>query len=159
MSDTSLLLGIAVGVTVCVLLLLFIYRKARYIKQVRKQQAEQKAVVEARLRERFIYLSDSLKLLAQAMRDEQVGVVEGAIRISALLKEYDQVLFNDKDYSVFTEISKQTEHIPIKEAWKALDKQTKRRHEFFMAELEGQHGEQAKAAALRLFDYLNQVRH
>ena len=159
MSETGVFVAIAVGLLICALLLLFIYKKSAYIKHVKQQRAQQKRVIESRLRERYIYLSDSLKLLAQAMRDEQVGVVEGSIRISALLKEYDSALFNDQDYAVFTEISKQTEHIPIKEAWKALDRPSKLRYEQFMSELESLHAHQAKAAALKLFGYLNQVRH
>lgn len=159
MSETVIYSLIAIGVIAIIGLSIYIYRQYRFIKTKQAQQREQLARLEAQRQEKYTYVVDSLKILAHALQEEQVGPVEASIRIRSLLDYYDASLHQQAEYQVFDEVFRETEHIPILEAWKALDRKTRRKFERDIEQIEQVRGDAVKAAAKQLLVLLNQPRH
>lgn len=145
---------ISVGVLAIIGLLFLIYRQLQQLKRAQQFKLEEKARLEAQTSERYQYVKNSLQLLAQAVVDDQIDIVEGAIRIQALLGYYGAGGYEGLNYPVFAEITDKTAHIPIREAWKALDRRTKKRHEAFMEQLADSKRDAAKGAAADLLKQL-----
>jgi len=110
-----------------------------------KQQAE----VQARQRAE---LAADLRILASCLLDEQVPLIEGAIRIKVLLDNYDTGLGQDPRCQVFQELFEATSQVPTHAAWRSLDKAERRRHEAAFSALELQHKAEARRSARWLLD-------
>ncbi|WP_322981523.1 DUF2489 domain-containing protein [Pseudomonas sp. C11] len=117
----------------------------------RRVWAQQRAQDEAR-EERQDRLGGDLNILASSLLDEQLPLIEGAIRIKVLLDNYDSALSNDSRCQVFHLIFDATADVPTHAAWKALDKTERRRFEKRFNELELQHKAAARTAARWLLD-------
>lgn len=117
----------------------------------RRVWAQQRARDEAR-EERQDRLGGDLNILASSLLDEQLPLIEGAIRIKVLLDNYDSALSNDSRCQVFHRIFDATADVPTHAAWKALDKTERRRFEKRFNELELQHKAAARTAARWLLD-------
>ncbi|TLX55177.1 DUF2489 domain-containing protein [Stutzerimonas nosocomialis] len=102
--------------------------------------------------QRQIALAEDLRILASSLLDEQVPLIEGAIRIKVLLDNYDANLGQDPRCQVFQQLYDATEHVPTHAAWKALDKLERRRHEANFSALELQHKAEARRSARWLLD-------
>ena len=113
--------------------------------------AQQRARDEAQ-EERQERLGGDLNILASSLLDEQLPLIEGAIRIKVLLDNYDSALSNDSRCQVFHLIFDATADVPTHAAWKALDKTERRRFEKRFNELELQHKAAACTAARWLLD-------
>lgn len=132
--------------------LLLIAALAVYAWQLwRRVWAQQRAQDEAR-EERQDRLGGDLNILASSLLDEQLPLIEGAIRIKVLLDNYDSALSNDSRCQVFHLIFDATADVPTHAAWKALDKTERRRFEKRFNELELQHKAAARMAARWLLD-------
>lgn len=132
--------------------LLLIAALAVYAWQLwRRVWAQQRAQDEAR-EERQDRLGGDLNILASSLLDEQLPLIEGAIRIKVLLDNYDSALSNDSRCQVFHLIFDATADVPTHAAWKALDKTERRRFEKRFNELELQHKAAARTAARWLLD-------
>lgn len=110
----------------------------------RRVWAQQKAYTAAES-ERQQRLHDDLRILAGSLLDEQMPLIEGAIRIKVLLDNYDIALSSDEHCRVFHALFDATSGIPTHAAWKQLSAAERRAHERHFSELELQH----KAAARR----------
>ncbi|MCQ4286968.1 DUF2489 domain-containing protein [Pseudomonas stutzeri] len=97
-------------------------------------------------------LAADLRVLAGSLLDEQVPLIEGAIRIKVLLDNYDSNLSQDPRCQVFQTLFEATEQVPTHTAWKALDKTERRRHEANFSALELQHKAAARRSARWLLD-------
>jgi len=150
---------IGLGSVISIALAVVVYRQIRALRQKKSDQLTNQLKLANIQRERYEYIESSLNILTDALVNGQVGVIEGAIRVKALLDYYDPSLVKDPAHEVFVTIHTQTEHIPIKEAWKQLDKPIRRKHELLMARLEIAHGEKVIEAARRLNAYINKVNH
>jgi Protein of unknown function (DUF2489) len=117
----------------------------------RRVWAQQRAQDKAR-EERQERLGGDLGILASSLLDEQLPLIEGAIRIKVLLDNYDNDLSNDNRCQVFHLIFEATADVPTHAAWKALDKTERRRFEKRFNELELQHKAAARTAARWLLD-------
>ncbi|VXC89624.1 conserved hypothetical protein [Pseudomonas sp. 8Z] len=117
----------------------------------RRVWAQQRAQDKAR-EERQAQLGGDLSILASSLLDEQLPLIEGAIRIKVLLDNYDSALSNDSRCQVFHLIFAATADVPTHAAWKALDKTERRRFEKRFNELELQHKAAARTAARWLLD-------
>ena len=117
----------------------------------RRVWAQQRAQDEAR-EERQDRLGGDLNILASSLLDEQLPLIEGAIRIKVLLDNYDSTLSNDSRCQVFHVLFEATADVPTHAAWKALDKSERRRFEKRFNELELQHKAAARIAARWLLD-------
>lgn len=136
-----LLLGLVL-ITALGLYALYLWRR------VWAQQRAHKEAAQAR-QER---LGGDLTILASSLLDEQLPLIEGAIRIKVLLDNYDSGLSNDPRCQVFHQLFEATADVPTHTAWKALDKGDKRRFEQRFSELEQQHKVPAHTAARWLLD-------
>lgn len=117
----------------------------------RRVWAQQRARDEAQ-EERQKRLGGDLSILASSLLDEQLPLIEGAIRIKVLLDNYDSALSNDSRCQVFHLLFDATADVPTHAAWKALDKNERRRFEKRFNELELQHKAAARTAARWLLD-------
>ena len=110
-------------------------------RQIAEVQAQQHAA-----------LASDLRVLAGSLLDEQVPLIEGAIRIKVLLDNYDSELGQDPRCQVFQQLFEATEQVPTHNAWKALDRAERRRHEARFSALELQHKAEARRSARWLLD-------
>jgi len=113
--------------------------------------AQRRRLEEAR-RERHARLGGDLRILAGSLLDEQLPLIEGAIRIKVLMDNYDVQLSQDARMEVFHRLYQATEHVPTHAAWKALPAAEKRHHEAHFSALELQHKAAARQAARWLLD-------
>jgi hypothetical protein len=144
MNTLTLVLLLAGGLLVVTLALYALYLWRRVWAQQRSQaQAEQDR------RER---LGSDLQILASSLLDEQLPLIEGAIRIKVLLDNYDSALSQDTRCQVFHLLFEATAQVPTHADWKALDKSVRRQHEKHFNELELQHKAAARTAARWLLD-------
>ncbi|WP_019340669.1 DUF2489 domain-containing protein [Stutzerimonas stutzeri] len=97
-------------------------------------------------------LAADLRVLAGSLLDEQVPLIEGAIRIKVLLDNYDTTLGQDPRCQVFQVLFEETAQVPRHEAWKALDRSERRHHEARFSALELQHKAEARRSARWLLD-------
>lgn len=101
---------------------------------------------------RHAALAEDLRILASSLLDEQLPLIEGAIRIKVLLDNYDSALGQDPRCEVFQKLFEATEQVPTHAAWKALDSKERRRHEANFSALELQHKAAARRSARWLLD-------
>ncbi|WP_417778946.1 DUF2489 domain-containing protein [Stutzerimonas xanthomarina] len=97
-------------------------------------------------------LAADLRVLAGSLLDEQVPLIEGAIRIKVLLDNYDATLGQDPRCQVFQVLFEETAQVPTHDAWKALDRSERRHHEARFSALELQHKAEARRSARWLLD-------
>lgn len=100
--------------------------------------------------ERNARLAGDIRILAQGLLDDQLPLIEGAIRIKVLLDNYTGPRSADLDTGVFETVYDATAHIPTHQAWKDLPLSQRREHEQLMLALEQQHGEPLRRAAQAL---------
>lgn len=154
MSDTVLYaliilgLGVIAGLSIYILKQLSIQREHREkLEQIAQQAAE-------KTQERRDYLIESVQMISHAViNDDQMTSTEGCMRLHVLLDNLAPHLLKQEPYSVISLIYQQTQHIPIKEQWKSLDRKTQNKLKKEMIQLEKKHQNQIKEAAKLLKDY------
>ncbi|SFB37707.1 DUF2489 domain-containing protein [Azotobacter beijerinckii] len=117
-------------------------------RQVWLRQKARKAAEE----DRQTQLAEHLRILAGSLLDGQLPLVEGAIRIKALLEHYDPQLSRSERCRVFHELGEATAHIPTHAAWKALDRAQRRHYEALFSSLELRHKAAARSSARWLLE-------
>ena len=110
-------------------------------QQLAEMQAQQRAALAA-----------DLRVLASSLLEEQVPLIEGAIRIKVLLDNFDSALGQDPRCQVFQVLFEETSQVPTHDAWKALDRSESRHHEARFSALELQHKAEARRSARWLLD-------
>lgn len=121
---------------------LFLWRRLWALQQAQKTAAQQQQQ----------RLGNDLRVLASSLLDEQLPLIEGAIRIKVLLDHYALNLSQNPHCQVFHLIFEATAHVPTHAAWQALEKLKRRQHEACFQELELQHKAAARTAARWLLD-------
>jgi type II secretory pathway pseudopilin PulG len=121
----------------------------RRVWRKERQQAVRQAEAQAR---QHADLAADLRILASSLLDEQLPLIEGAIRIKVLLDNYDTNLSQDPRCEVFQTLYDATAQIPTHGGWKALDKTERRRHEAHFSALELQYKAAARRSARWLLD-------
>ena len=117
----------------------------RRVWRQQQQQREAAQTSHAQLRE-------DLRILAGALLEGQLPLIEGAIRIKVLLDNFDPQLSQDSRTAVFQTLFEATADIPTHADWQALERSERRRHEVHFGELELQHKAAARSAARWLLD-------
>ncbi|MCO4757916.1 MAG: DUF2489 domain-containing protein [Oceanospirillaceae bacterium] len=154
MSETWVYGLIAVGLLVCVGLVVFIQRQRTTIKAAQEEQAAKLHALEAKAQEQRDYLIESIHVIANAMiHDERMTLTEGTIRISVLLDNLSPQLKQEPDFSVINEVFERTRHIPYLNKWKELDKQERWRYKQEMKQIEAEHKDALLKAAGLLASY------
>lgn len=142
---TPTLAALVVAVLVIAGLAFYAHHLWRRVWQGERQRVE----AESR---RQAALADDLRVLASSLLDEQVPLIEGAIRIKVLIDNYDNSLGQDPHCQVFHQLYEATEHVPTHGGWKALDRDERRRHEANFSALELKHKAEARRSARWLLD-------
>ncbi len=133
----------------CLLLIAGLAGYALYLWRKVWRGEQQRAAMQA---ERHAALAEDLRILASSLLDEQLPLIEGAIRIKVLLDNYDAHLGQDPRCRVFQLLFEATEKVPTHNAWQALDKNERRHHEAQFSALELQHKAEARRSARWLLD-------
>lgn len=119
---------ILVGVAIVIVLVLSVIAVNLQLK-VRAQEKERAAAEQEqkqKLNERREYARKSIKILAQAMVEEQLTLTETSMRIAAMVQIFPLTEEQLAAHRCFIELAKDTSHIPILEEWKKLPKSKKR---------------------------------
>lgn len=117
-------------------------------RRVWRQQQQQRAAAQAS----HAQLREDLRILAGALLEGQLPLIEGAIRIKVLLDNFDPQLSQDSRTEVFQLLFAATADIPTHADWQALERPERRRHEAHFSELELKHKAAARNAARWLLD-------
>lgn len=145
--DNALLITILAGTALVIAL-------GGYALNVWRKVWRRREQLETHKKEVSDKLAEDLKILCSSLLDEQMPWVEGCIRLKVILEHYNFELSHDEQYAVFQEVFVATEHIPTHEAWKALDRAEKRKHEETFAALEEQFHARSFTAARQLLKQL-----
>jgi Protein of unknown function (DUF2489) len=123
-SQTQIALLIVAGLIVITLAgyALYLYVQLRRKTAERKQQEE---LLVEEIESRRKNHRNSIRVIASAIVQGQVGLTEGAIRISMLVSQLGLSDLEKADYQVFFQLTEATSHIPILEEWKKLNKKEK----------------------------------
>ena len=117
-------------------------------RQVWQRQRQQQALSQQR-RER---LGGDLHILASSLLDEQLPLIEGAIRIKVLIDNYDTRLSQNARSVVFHALYEATRDVPTHAAWKELSSAERAHYRSRFAALEREHGEALRAASKWLLE-------
>ena len=144
MSNPGLLLLSAGGILILALGLYALHLWRRVWSQERARNAAFSA--------QRVRLAGDLQILARSLLDDQLPLIEGAIRIKVLLDNCDSSLSQHPRCAVFHQLFAATAEVPTHADWKALDKSVQRQHEQRFSALELQHKAAARATARWLLD-------
>ena len=108
------------------------------------------------LKKQYTHRVESIDVIARAMVDKQCELIEGCIRLKQLLDCVEADLLRRDEYKVISLIYSETEHMPIKEQWKQLDKKAKQKFTQHRLALEAKHSEEIHVAvsALQQHEFL-----
>jgi len=118
MSDSVQYLVILISLLACFALGISINKSMRQLKSHKRAGEQQKRNSE----ERRKYLSDSMRILASSILDQQVELSEACIRIKVLMDHYDVTLHQRADLNVFTEVYDLLSHMPTFDERKLVKK-------------------------------------
>ena len=91
---------IGLGVAAIIVLLVFITRHTRQLREHRRQQERQRTF-QAERRQGMI---ESIRILAMAIEEDQVEYSEACLRIKGLLDHVEPGLLDEPPYRIFLEI-------------------------------------------------------
>jgi len=150
MNETTIWLGIVIGLILITGLCRFIYIKhcelkthQNLLKEQNDHQVEQKE-----------YLVNSIKVIATAMLEDQVELSEGCIRVKVLIDHLDASLHEQEVFKIFEEMYRKTEHMPTHQARKNVDKNFIHKLDQQRFALEKQHRDSIRKAAGELLEVL-----
>ena len=92
-------------------------------QRVRKKTNQQRIQsLQVMLQKQYEHRITSIGVIANAMEQGQCEFTEGCIRLKHLIDQTHPQLLVQDEYAIIAFINSQTEHMPIKEDWKKLDK-------------------------------------
>jgi len=154
MTEQIVYILIALFLVICTVAGWYIKHHYQLLQQAKRKEQQEQKKAEQRYSEQRAYLIESIQVIAKAVgNDEKLSYTEACMRLNALLEALSPQLLLTPEVMVIREVYKQTEHIPIKEQWKALSKQQRWAFKKEMAKVEQEHGEQVLAAAGYLARY------
>ncbi|MDP6968440.1 MAG: DUF2489 domain-containing protein [Gammaproteobacteria bacterium] len=114
-------------------LVLFLWWRQRTRQKTNQQRIQNLQVM---LQKQYEHRVDSIRVIANAMDSGQCEFTEGCIRLKHLIGQVEPQLLTQDKYTIINTIYTETEHIPIKEDWKKLNKkvQTKLSNERYALE-------------------------
>jgi len=149
MSQTEIVI-VALLSLFCVIMLtvvLLLWRRQRARLKDNQQRIENLQVM---LQEQYKHRVDSIRVIANAMDEGQCEFTEGCIRLKMLIDQLDPTLLEREELAIISHIYAETEHMPIKEDWKQLDKKVKTKLTNERFALEGKNHEAIAAAVKAL---------
>jgi len=116
-------------------------------QQARLKENQQRIKnLQVMLQEQYQHRVESIQIIVNAMDEGQCELTEGCIRLRMLISQIDAELLKQEKLAIIDFIYAQTEHMPIKEDWKKLDKKVKTKLTNERYALEGQHRSAIKKA-------------
>lgn len=100
---------------------------SRQLNAQRRLSEQREASYQALAAKRNIETRDSIAAVCQAMISRNMVPTESALRINYLATQTTLAEHEEQTLAVFIELAEQTSHLPIREAWDALDKPTKKK--------------------------------
>ncbi len=91
------------------------------LRQKNKAEQEKRQEQHSALLERRAYAHKSIKILANAVLEDQVTLTEASIRISGLARTFPLNQQERDFHTCFFELADKTAHIPYLDKWKELD--------------------------------------
>lgn len=92
----------------------------------------------------------SIRVIAQALLQNDLTATEAAMRIGFLAQQYSPTKDQAISLQAFQSLAKDTSHLPILDAWKALSATDKQRLEKERLSIENSHSQAIQAAASAL---------
>ncbi|MGB1382695.1 MAG: DUF2489 domain-containing protein [Porticoccaceae bacterium] len=89
----------------------------------------------------------SVRVIAQALLQNDLTATEAAMRIGFLAQQYSPTKDQAISVQAFQSLAKETSHLPILDAWKALSVRDKKRIEKERLSIENSHSEAIQLAA------------
>lgn len=121
---------------------------AFYAGQLLWQVKQQNLIKQQQTQKRLTYLTDSISLIAKAMKEEQCELSEGVLRVWVLLDHYNSEQDEPKDYPQlypgFAALYDVIKDMPTHEARKKQGKQERFKMDVQRWDAEKEHGEQIK---------------
>jgi uncharacterized membrane protein (DUF106 family) len=152
MTQTTLWIFIAISTGIACFLLFYIQKLWKKVKQLEAIKAEIENKQTESLKDFQLEASESIKVIAQCILDEQVDLSEGSIRIKVLLDHIAPELHEDAVFSIFSKMYTATEHMPTHEARKQADKKLIRKLDKERFELEADNKELILTASKKLLE-------
>ena len=149
MSQTDIVLIAVLSFLCMIMLKVVIYIWWRQRVRLQENQARI-ANLQGMLKEQYEHRVDSIRVIVNAMDEDQCEYAEGCIRLKMLLDQIAPELLQQPEYAIIETMYKETEHMPIKEDWKQLDKKVKAKLTNERFALEGKHKEAIAAAVKAL---------
>ena len=147
MSTNTLILLLVMFCIAMVVVIIRIFTRQRKASKVNQQRIED---MQAMLKKQYTHRVKSIDVITRAMADKQCELIEGCIRLKQLLDHVESDLLMREEYQVIALIFNETEHMPIKEQWRQLDKKAKHKFTQHRLALEATHSQDIHAAALAL---------
>lgn len=149
MSQTDIVLIAVLSFLCMIMLKVVIYIWWRQRIRLKENQ-DRIANLQGMLKEQYEHRVDSVRVIVNAMDEGQCEYTEGCIRLKMLLDQIAPELLQQNEYSIIETMYKETEHMPIKEDWKQLDKKVKAKLTNERFALEGEHKDAIAAAVKAL---------
>ena len=115
-----------------------------------KQNQGRIAALQDMLKKQYANRVESIRVIVSAMLDQQCEYTEGCIRLKQLIEQVEPKLLEREDMAVIALMYSETEHMPIKEQWKELEKKAKQKFTQQRLNLETKHQADIHAAVLSL---------
>jgi len=147
------LLSVA-GIIVSLLLLRYILKTLKKMKTLNEQEQVLTKQIHQAHEDMRLNATQSIKVIAQCMMDDQVELSEGCIRIKVLLDHVAPEFHKDPYFSIFAKMYDSTRHMPTHEARKAADKKTIMKLDLERMKLEAQHKDEILSATRQLLSRL-----
>jgi len=147
MSSSTLILLLMLFCIVMVLVITNIVYRQNQLKRINQQRI---LAMQDMLEKQYNNRVESIDVITRAMLDKQCELTEGCIRLKQLLDYVGSDLLELDQFQVISLMYSETEHMPIKEQWKQLDKSAKRKFSKHRLALEEEHEEAIHAALLLL---------
>lgn len=147
MSSFKLLVIAATAIT----LILLVY--ALYLAFQLRQRRQRKVDFKSQSSKSQLDAKQSIKIIAQALLQDDLTATEAAMRIAFLAKQIIPSADQAKQIRAFEQLAADTADIPILEAWQALPTKDKRQYDKQRISCETKHAEAIQAAA----QYLSKI--
>lgn len=143
------------GLIISLFLLKYIFSTLKKMKSLEVIQQAQQTQADKKLVDTRLSATQSIKVIAQCMLDEQIELSEGCIRIKVLLDHVAPEFHDDPYFKIFAQIYDATRHMPTHEARKEADKKLIMRLDLERMTLEQDNEEAILSASRQLLSRLD----
>lgn len=110
------------GIVIILGLAAYAWRLSQQVKQQQQRQQQEMAAAADQLREKQRELQQDISFVARAVLAEQCEITEGVMRIHHLLSGLDPDVWHGSELTTLRRHYDKTQHMPILDAYKKLDK-------------------------------------